>query len=133
MDSSNFRPIVSITAVEANESANTNLVAVTQTGVRFYLSTSSLSNIQPNQRPYTLVLQHVRLPPGYSANVAVRPRMVHISHYRDRSLTLVSTVDDKDVLWCMSSDLFPFSNSLTEAYTTITMDGPALAFAEVSI
>lgn len=85
----------------------------------------------PNQRPYTLALQHVRLPPGYSANVTIRPRLAHISHYRDRNLILVSTVDEKDVLWCMSSDLFPFSSSLTEAYTTIPLDGPALAFAEV--
>lgn len=131
MDSSNFRPIVSISAVEAYESANTNVIAVTQTGARFYLSTSSLTNVQPNQRPYTLALQHVRLPPGYSANVTIRPRMVHTSHYRDRNLILISTVDDKDILWCMSSDLFPFNNALTEAYTTIPLDGPALAFAEV--
>lgn len=117
--------------MEAKESSNINLVAVTQTGVRFYLSTSSLGNVQPNQRPYTLALQHVRLPPGYSANVTVRPRFVHMSDYRDRNLILISTVDDKDVLWCISSDLFPFNNSLTEAYTTIPMDGPTLAFAEV--
>lgn len=57
--------------------------------------------------------------------------MVHMSHYRDRNLILISTVDDKDVLWCMSSDLFPFSNTLTEAYTTVPLDGPTLAFAEV--
>lgn len=108
-------------------------MAVTQTGVRFYLSTASLCNFQPNQRPYTLALQHVRLPPGYSANVTVRPRMVHMSQYRDRNLVVISTVDEKDVLWCLSSDLFPFSNVLMEAYTTLPLDGPVLAFTEVCI
>ncbi|XP_030758957.1 nuclear pore complex protein Nup154 [Sitophilus oryzae] len=131
LDSQNFRPIISISPIESYESANLNLVAVTQTGVRFYLSVVGLSNQQPNQRPYTLTLAHVRLPPGYSANVTVRPRSVHMSHYRDRNLILISNVKDKDVLWCLSSDLFPFSQSLMEAYTTVNLDGPALALAEV--
>ncbi|XP_050292883.1 nuclear pore complex protein Nup155 [Anthonomus grandis grandis] len=131
LDSQNFRPIVSISAVESSESGNINLVAVTQTGVRFYLSVVSLSNQQPNQRPYTLTLLHVRLPPGYSANITVRPREVHLAQYRDRNLLLISTVKDKDVLWCMSSDLFPFSSSLMEAYTSVNLEGPALALAEV--
>lgn len=131
LDSSNFKPVTSISSVDASESANINLVATTQTGARFYLSTSSASNLQPNQRPYTLVLQHVRLPPGYSANITVRPRMVHMSHYRDRNLILISTVEDKDLLWCLSSDLFPFNSNLTEAYTTVALDGPVLAFTEV--
>ncbi|ENN82825.1 hypothetical protein YQE_00808, partial [Dendroctonus ponderosae] len=123
LDSQNFRPVISISPVESYESGNLNLVAITQTGVRFYLSVVGLSNQQPNQRPYTLTLVHVRLPPGYSANVTVRPR--------NRNLVLISNVKDKDVLWCMSSDLFPFSSSLMEAYNTISLDGPALALAEV--
>ncbi|CAH1175574.1 unnamed protein product [Phaedon cochleariae] len=131
LDSQNFRPIVSISALESSESVNLNLVAVSQTGVRFYLSVVSLTNFQPNQRPYTLTLVHVRLPPGYSANIVVRPRAVHVSHYRDRNLVLISTVNEKDVLWCMSSDLFPFSQTLMEAYTYVNLDGPALAIAEI--
>ncbi|KAF7285413.1 nuclear pore complex protein Nup154 [Rhynchophorus ferrugineus] len=131
LDSQNFRPIIGISPIESYESANLNLVAVTQTGARFYLSVVGLSNQQPNQRPYTLTLVHVRLPPGYSANATVRPRSVHMSHYRDRNLLLISNVKDKDVLWCLSSDLFPFSQTLMEAYTTINLDGPALALAEI--
>ncbi|XP_072403168.1 nuclear pore complex protein Nup154 [Diabrotica undecimpunctata] len=131
LDSQNFRPIVSISAIEATESANLNLVAVSQTGVRFYLTVVSLSNMQPNQRPYTLTLAHVRLPPGYSANITVRPRAVHVSHYSDRNLVLISTVNDKDVLWCMSSDMFPFGQTLMEAYSVVNLDGPALAISEV--
>ena len=131
LDSQNFRPIVSISAVEASESSHIYLIAVTQTGVRFYLTTHTLVNTPPNQRPYTLFLLHVRLPPGYSANITVRPRAVHIAHYRDRNLLLLSTVNEKDVLWCISSDLFPFSQNLMEAHTTLSLDGPALALAEV--
>ncbi|XP_060525435.1 nuclear pore complex protein Nup155 isoform X2 [Cylas formicarius] len=131
IDSQNFRPIISISPIEASESGNINLVAVTQSGMRFYLSVVGLSNQQPNQRPYTLTLIHVRLPPGYSANVTVRPRAVHMSHYRDRNLVLISNVKDKDVLWCMSSDLFPFTQSLMEAHTSVNLDGNALALAEV--
>ncbi|RZC41057.1 nuclear pore complex protein Nup155 [Asbolus verrucosus] len=132
LDSQNFRPIVSISAVEASESHQIYLIAVTQTGVRFYMTTHTLVNVPSNQRPYTLFLLHVRLPPGYSANITIRPRAVHISHYSDRNLLLLSTVNEKDVLWCISSDLFPFSHNLMEAYTTVSLDGPALALAEVS-
>ncbi|KAL1505828.1 hypothetical protein ABEB36_005300 [Hypothenemus hampei] len=132
LDSQNFRPIVSISPIESYESGNLNLVAITQTGVRFYLSVVSLSNQVPNQRPYTLTLVHVRLPPGYSANITVRPRNVHTAHYRDRNLIIISNVKDKDVLWCLSSDLFPFSSTLMEAYSTMNLDGPALALAEVT-
>lgn len=117
--------------MEASESHNVYLVAVSQTGVRFYLTTHAVANIPTGQRPYTLYLLHVRLPPGYSANVTIRPRAVHIAHHKDRNLLLLSTVTDKDVLWCVSSDLFPFSQNLMEAYTTINLDGPALALAEV--
>nr|CAI5847690.1 unnamed protein product [Callosobruchus analis] len=131
LDSQNFRPIVGISAVESIESTNINLIAVSQTGVRFYLTVVNLSNMHPNQRPYTLTLLHVRLPPGYSANITVRPRAVHVSHYRDRNMVLISTVNEKDVLWCISSDLFPFNQTLTEAYTAVNLDGPALAIAEV--
>lgn len=86
---------------------------------------------QPNIRPLTLTLAHVRLPPGYSANMTTRPRMVHMSKYSERNLIMLSTVNDKDVLWCISSDLFPFSTMLNETYTTFSLDSPALSMAEV--
>lgn len=45
---------------------------------------------------------------------------------------MLSTVNEKDVLWCITSDLFPFSPILNETYTTFPLDSPALAMAEVS-
>ncbi|KAB0800462.1 hypothetical protein PPYR_06202 [Photinus pyralis] len=131
LDSQNFHPVVSISAVEATESAFINLVAVSQSGVRFYLSVVGFSNMQPNQRPYTLTLRHIRLPPGYSATMTSRPRMAHHSLYRDNTLMLLSTVNDKDIVWCVSSDMFPFSTMFMEAYTTVPLDGPAWAMAEI--
>lgn len=74
---------------------------------------------------------HVRLPPGYSAITTARPRMVHMANYRDSNLMLLSTVNDKDILWCINSDVFPLQSIYMETYTTVTLDGPAWAMAEV--
>lgn len=131
LESQNFKPIISISPVEFSESPHINLVAISQTGVRFYLSTTSISNTQTSHRPYTLTLVHVRLPPGYSATMSVQPRMVHHADYRDKSLVMVTSVNEKEVMWCLSSDMFPFSNMLMECYNTVNLDGPVQAMAEI--
>lgn len=132
LDSQNFHPIVSISAVELCESPRINLVALTQSGVRLYLSTSGQAQVNmPLPRPSTLALQHVRMPPGYSASTHYRPKNIHMAEYRDRNLLMVSTVNEKEVLWSISSDLFPFYPILMEATTNIELDGPALAMAEI--
>ncbi|XP_018320831.1 nuclear pore complex protein Nup154 [Agrilus planipennis] len=131
LDSQNFRPIVNISAIESSESLYLNLVAITQTGVRFYFSIVGLSNLQPNQRPYTLTLLHVRLPPGYSATMTSRPRMVHMANCSAGNMLLISSVNESDALWCVSSDMFPFTSAFMELHTTITLDGPAWAMAEI--
>lgn len=70
-----------MSAIEADESPHLNLVAVTQTGVRLYFTTGSVTNV--TYRPYTLQLMHVRLPPGFAANApSSRPSRVHMAHYR---------------------------------------------------
>nr|XP_022900276.1 nuclear pore complex protein Nup155 [Onthophagus taurus]XP_022900277.1 nuclear pore complex protein Nup155 [Onthophagus taurus] len=130
LDSQNFRPIISISPVELSESSQINLVAISQSGTRFYLTTTGKAQ-QPSIRPYCLTLSHVRLPPGFSANMTTRPRNVHMGHYKSRNLILLSSVTENDTLWCISSDLFPFSPSLMEVHTTVSLDGPALAVAEV--
>lgn len=133
LDSVNFRPIINISAIESSDSLHINLVAVTQTGVRLYLTTVGLQNFTPNQRPFSLQLVHVRLPPGFSANIpTVKPKMVHMANYREGCLVLIASPGpDFDQLWCLSSDPFPFSPSLMEAHTLIQLDGPAWAMAEV--
>ena len=69
-----------------SESAHLGLVAVTSSGVRFYFGTSFGS--LGNQRPTTLALQHIRLPPGFTASQAGRPSKVHISYYNNGKLFL---------------------------------------------
>ncbi|KAF5276078.1 hypothetical protein FQA39_LY00874 [Lamprigera yunnana] len=131
LDSQTFRPIISISAVESVESGYINLVAVSETGVRFYLSVVGFSNMLANQRPYTLTLRHTRLPPGYSATMTARPKMVHHANYRDSNLMFISTSNEKDIVWCISSDMFPLNSMFMETYTTISLDWPAWAMEEV--
>lgn len=81
LDSNNFRPLVSISAITESESVHLNVVVVAATGTRFYFSCTSVTN--PTSRPQGLQLIHVRLPPGYAANATVmRPRKVQMAHYR---------------------------------------------------
>lgn len=41
LETSNFKPVVAISAVDESESEHLNLVAVTQTGARLYFSAGS--------------------------------------------------------------------------------------------
>lgn len=135
MDSTNFKPIVAISALTSNDSPLLHLVAVAQTGVRFYFTAINLrSTSSTNQRPVHLQLVHVRLPPGFSANAsAVRPKNVYLSQYRENTLVMVSqTTTEQNHLWCFSSDPFPFLPFLMEAYTIVPLDGPAWAIQEVT-
>lgn len=66
LDAKCFRPIIHISALEVHDSKQLHLVAVTQTGVRFYFATVPLT--QQSGRPSMLVLHHVRMPPGFAAN-----------------------------------------------------------------
>lgn len=131
LDGSNFRPLVSVCAIEADESPHLNLVAVTQTGVRLYFTAGSITNV--TYRPYTLQLVHVRLPPGFAANApSSRPTKVHMAHYKQGNLLLVTAPgSDRDVLWCLSSDPYPFYPYLVEVQTVVPLDGIVWAMAEV--
>lgn len=85
LDSNNFRPLVSISAITESESVHLNLVVVAATGTRFYFSCTSVAN--STSRPQGLQLIHVRLPPGYAANAPVmRPRKVQMAYYRKGKL-----------------------------------------------
>ncbi|XP_012260855.2 nuclear pore complex protein Nup155 [Athalia rosae] len=129
LDSNNFRPLVSISAIAESESIHLNLVAVAATGTRFYLSCSSITN--PSSRPHCLQLIHVRLPPGYAANAPVsRPRKVQMAHYRKGTLLLICG-GDTETAWCLSNDAYPFTNYLAETQSILPLDSPAWAMAEI--
>ena len=87
IDKSNFAPLVSISHIPSSESLSLALLAVSANGVRYYFSTCARPTNNPMERPANLVLQHVRLPPGFAASSPVpKPTKVHMSHYRQGRL-----------------------------------------------
>jgi len=119
IEADNFRNICHINVVEESESVLINLIAFTHTGVRIYFSTSRLS--RPDQRPDSLNIVHIRLPPGYCASsVSQRPSSVHLAHYRRGSCLMVSsTVEGRAFLIALSSDAFAFDQNLMELSTVL--------------
>ncbi|XP_077271412.1 nuclear pore complex protein Nup154 isoform X2 [Temnothorax americanus] len=129
LDSNNFRPLVSISAIMESESVHLNLVVVAATGTRFYFSCTSITN--PSSRPQGLQLIHVRLPPGYAANAPVmRPRKVQMAYYRKGTLFLVCG-GDTETAWCLSNDAYPFTNYLAETQSILPLDSPVWAMEEI--
>lgn len=159
MDAKCFRPIIHISALEIYDSKQLNLLAVSQTGVRFYFATSSLT--QPPCRPNTLVLHHVRMPPGFSANPpSYRPTNATMALYSKGDvkvinffsvkkekikiliviivrfilgslLLITSPGGEQDTLWCLSNDPYPYQSYLIEVQTIIPLDGKVWAISEV--
>lgn len=85
-----FKPIKSITALTLNDSQHLNLLAVSHSGVRIYMSTSydlkynNVTNFdQTSCRPKGLYVIHVRLPPGYTPNTTFMntPKQIHSVFY----------------------------------------------------
>ncbi|XP_053970658.1 nuclear pore complex protein Nup154 [Hylaeus anthracinus] len=131
LDSNNFRPLVSISAITESESVHLNLVVVAATGTRFYFSCTSVAN--PTTRPQGLQLIHVRLPPGYAANATVmRPRKVQMAHYRKGTLILVCGGDTETAL-CLSNDAYPFTNYLAETQSPLSLDSSVWAMSEILV
>ncbi|XP_055597782.1 nuclear pore complex protein Nup154 [Uranotaenia lowii] len=146
-----FKPVAALCPLSLEDSPQFHLIAITQSGVRFYFSTVPvLFGIQQQQlqqqqsqqqagfphyeqRPQGLYLLHVRLPPGYTPNTNVgKPKQIHSAYYSHGSLLMVSTPQpDQDLLWSLSSEPFPSRQNLVESSTVMTMDGQVWAIAEV--
>ncbi|ESO88145.1 hypothetical protein LOTGIDRAFT_234706 [Lottia gigantea] len=133
IDKSNYKTIVSISALTKSESSNIHLVAVTMSGVRLYFTTNPFGG--GKSRPTMLTLVHVRLPPGFSANSTIsRPANIAKSSYSKGVLMMVAGQNEiNDILWCVSNDTFPIQSQLMESYTALTIDGPTWAMSEVPI
>lgn len=149
VDATVFKPIVSINALKSQDCSNLHLIAVTQCGVRLYFSTVSLidvanaqqfANIPGGERlgdttqPNNLYLQHVRLPPGYTANATTgKPKLVHSSYHSNGTVLMVSSAQqDQDLLWSLSSEPFPLRPYLAESSTILPLDGQVWAVAEIN-
>ncbi|XP_061397239.1 nuclear pore complex protein Nup154 [Musca vetustissima] len=96
-------------------------------------SGSPTNAIHIEQRQQGLYLLHVRLPPGYTPNTTInKPKQVHLAHYNEGTLLLVSTPQqDQDILWSISSAPFPNRTHLTESTTVIPLDGIVWSLSEV--
>lgn len=144
VDTTIFKPIVSINPLKSQDCANLHLIAVTESGVRLYFSTVSFHEVQQlnnvpaadrlaeNVQPSNLYLQHVRLPPGYTANATSgKPKSVHSSYYSNGTILMASsTQQDQDLLWSLSSEPFPLRSYLAESSTAFPLDGQVWAIAE---
>lgn len=84
-------------------------------------------------RPHNLVLQHVRLPPGFAASSpSGRPSKVHMTYYGNGTLLLASAQNEAvDALWVLSGDSFPFQNMLMEGQSVLNVDGRVWALEEI--
>ena len=91
--------------------------------MRLYFTTTPQGK---TQRPSLLSLVHVRLPPGYCpSNAASKPGpTVHQGFYRRGCLLLASSqADDRDMVWLVDPDLYPFQSNLVEASVTYPLNG----------
>lgn len=136
LEPNNFKPVISISAVDLSESEYLNLVAVTQAGARLYFSTihkDITDNIVVDLRPNNLNLVHVRLPPGFTPSASVlKPKQVYSAAYDNETLLMVcsSGAADAEILWCMSR-LLPGDASFTEAHSLMPLDGPVWALTSL--
>ncbi len=75
--------MVGIAHLPASESIPLSLVAISSNGVRYYFSTCSRQTNNAMDRPGNIILQHVRLPPGFAASSLVpKPSKVHMNYYK---------------------------------------------------
>ncbi|KAL4235731.1 hypothetical protein ACF0H5_004123 [Mactra antiquata] len=131
IDRSNFKPIVHISPITKAESGNMHLVAITETGVRMYFTTNPFGT--QKGRPKMLTLVHVRLPPGFLTTAAPqRPNNVHMAYYKQGCMILLSSQgENRDLMWTVGSDSFPFQNQLMESHTAVPIEGRSWSINEV--
>ncbi|EAA12437.4 AGAP007999-PA, partial [Anopheles gambiae str. PEST] len=130
IDPSVFHPITAICPLTAEDSSSLHLVAIAESGVRFYFSTVPL---HLHGKPQGLYLLHVRVPPGTTGNLLLtKPKLVHSAHYVKGSLLLISRQQqDQDMLTCLSSEQFQSQLNLVESTTYMPLDGQVWAIADV--
>lgn len=150
IDESALKPVTAICPLSKTDNTKMHLIAVTQSGARFYFTTTSLQNpamlstttggmpvAEAARQPNGLFLLHVRMPPGYDTpNTTLhQPKNIHTAFQCAGSFLMVSsTQQDKDLLWSLNSQLFPFSDvnrQFTESNTKVPLDGQVWSVAEV--
>ncbi|XP_042309327.1 nuclear pore complex protein Nup155 [Sceloporus undulatus] len=131
IDRSVFKPIAQIAVIEKSESIDCQLLAITHAGVRMYFSICPFKH--PFARPSSLMLVHIRLPPGFSAASNVeKPSKVHRALYTKGVLLMAaSESEDNDILWCINHDSFPFQKPMMETQMKTPVDGHSWALSAI--
>ncbi|PAV70686.1 hypothetical protein WR25_06751 [Diploscapter pachys] len=148
-----FTKIVTICPLEAHQSNNLNLIAVTAKGVRIYFSVLkrplaytgppvrnsadgqyltqvAYKNIsKADVRPQTLRVAHIRFAPGVVPSSIYKdtPQGVSIA-YADEGLCAMSTAHRK-IIWALSDLFYPNLAIYVESMTDLSIDGHVWAIA----
>lgn len=121
-----FKPFVGIKALARSESDSIHLMAVTQAGVRLYFSACG------SDRPTSLELVHVRLPPGHTPPSGMqKPNSVSNIYYQDNTFIMTSSqTENKDFLWIFSNDFYVYETQMMEAFNINSLGGRVWCIAE---
>jgi len=134
VETNNLKPIVHIAPVCTNEDKDVHLMALTGGGSRLYLSTKSSNENNPEARPTTLKIIHVRLPPGFAPSAPPqKPTKVHSGYYKSGLTLLASSPSEaQDILWLIwNGSLPPLGNCLMEGQSVVPVEGHTWAIDEI--
>ncbi|KAK6048727.1 hypothetical protein COOONC_13768, partial [Cooperia oncophora] len=149
-EESTFTNIATICALEAHQSNQLNLIAVTAKGVRIYFSVLARNVANSNQqgqylsqmtykslsqqevRPQCLRVAHVRFSPGVAPTSIYRdtPQGVSIA-YADQSICVMATAN-RQLIWALSDLYHPHKNVYCESMNDLQVAGNVWAITPVS-
>ncbi|KAK5976218.1 hypothetical protein GCK32_008414 [Trichostrongylus colubriformis] len=149
-EESTFTNIATICALEADQSNQLNLIAVTAKGVRIYFSVLARSVANSSQqgqylsqmtykslsqqevRPQCLRVAHVRFSPGVAPTSIYRdtPQGVSIA-YADQSICVMATAN-RQLVWALSDLYHPHKNVYCESMNDLQVAGNVWAITPVS-
>jgi len=136
VETSNLKPIVHISPIQATEDDRLHLVALTGGGSRLYLSTRNATDNNPSPRPYCLRLVYIRLPPGFApSGPTQKPTKVHNGYYNSGLTVLASSpAEAADVLWLIwNGSLTQSGNNMMETHSVVPVEGHTWALTEVTV
>ncbi|XGW31805.1 hypothetical protein V3C99_010182 [Haemonchus contortus] len=145
-----FTNIATICALEADQSNQLNLIAITTKGVRIYFSVLARSVANSNQqgqylsqmtykslslqevRPQCLRVAHVRFSPGVAPTSIYRdtPQGVSIA-YADQSICVMATAN-RQLIWALSDLYHPHKHVYCESMNDLQVAGNVWAITPVS-
>jgi nuclear pore complex protein Nup155 len=125
-----FMPIVHISSITKTESANLNLLAITQFGIRLYFSLNPFDRV--DDAPTTIQLVHVRLAPNIDLGVQNRAGPITTAFSRNGITLMMSKRDEKnDTVLLLNNDLYLLHNQFKESKSIFDIDGRIWCMDEI--